>query len=129
MELAAEAKEAGAASVTLVHSRPHLGSSEGQGKKLANRLSKVGVSVVLGKRCQPTENTGKAFKWDENGELKFDEVLWCTGCKPVSAFARPLGNVFTPSGHFDVNAHFQVCHLAFDKDTGLKFATEDGHTR
>jgi thioredoxin reductase len=113
MEVAGEAKEAGAASVTLVHSRPHLGASEKQGRILAKRLHNIGVSVVLGKRCQQVNDTGKSFRWEDNSELTFDEVFWCVGNKPVSAFAHPLGDVLTSRGHFNVNAHFQVCFASW----------------
>ena len=112
--MAGEAKEAGAASVTLMHSGAHLGPSEKQGATMLRRLQRQGVAVELGTRAEAADDSGKRFRVGA-GVKTFSEVFWCVGNKPVSAFGRGLGDVVSPSGHFIVNSHFQVRTITTDK--------------
>lgn len=106
--MAGEAREAGAASVTLVHSGTHLGPSKKQGAAMLKRLQQQGVVVELNARAEACDDSGgKRFRV-AGGAQEFSEVFWCVGNKPVSAFGRGLGDVLSPSGHFVVNSHFQV---------------------
>jgi hypothetical protein len=110
MEIAAEAKEAGAEEVTLVHSSSHLCKSEKQGKVPLRRLEKIGVTVILGEHAKPACGDGKTYIV-KGVETTFDEVFQCTGGRPATDFVKPLGSVLTATGAMDVNASLQVCTI------------------
>lgn len=118
-EVAAEAKTAGAASVTLVHSLPHLMSNEKHGKVPLQRLKKIGVVVILGERAEPVAQEGDPSatsaspgpgQYKIGGEAKsFDLVFKCVGFKQVhGSFITPLGDVLDAQGSIVVNESFQV---------------------
>lgn len=125
IEMAAEAKEAGAEKVALVHSGPFLTGNEAFHKVIEQRLKKIGVDVYLDQRAEfVSSEVGTGL--DEGLELGhggpgqykigkatrvFGMVFSCVGFKTVhSAFVGPLGpDVLKANGCLDVNASFQVC--------------------
>lgn len=107
MEIAAEAKEAGVDSVTMVHSKDFLTNTPEQGKTPLERLKKIGVNVILNAKAEQIED--KTYQV-EGQQQTYDIVYKCFGFTMVHApLVAPLGDVLTPGGAVDVNGSFQVC--------------------
>lgn len=106
MEMAAEAKEAGVDSVTMVHSKDFVTNTPEQGKIPLQRLKKIGVDVLLNSKAEHIEDR----TYQVAGEQRtFDVVYKCFGFSTVhAALVTPLGDVLTPTGAVAVNESFQV---------------------
>lgn len=122
--MAAEAKEAGAERVALVHSGPFLTGNEAFHKVIHERLKKIGVDVYLNQRAEFVSsevgtglNSGLEVGEGGPGQYKlgkatrvFGMVFKCVGFKTVhSSFVGPLGAAaLKPNGCIQVNKSFQV---------------------
>lgn len=105
--MAAEAKEAGVESVTMVHSKDFVTNTPQQGKIPLERLKKIGVNVILNSKAELVED--KTYQIGAE-QKSFDVVFKCFGFKTLHGeLVMPLGNVLTSSGAIDVNESFQVC--------------------
>ena len=124
IEMAAEAKEAGAERVALVHNGPFLTGNETFHKVIHKRLKKIGVDVYLNQRAEFVSSevgtgldAGLELGHGGPGQYRigqatrvFGMVFSCVGFKTVhSSFMGPLGAAaLKPNGCIDVNKSFQV---------------------
>lgn len=111
IEIAGEAAEAGARSVTLAHSGDRIGASNAQHKVLCARLRRAGVRIVLSTHARVADGNGDFVTLDGKDAMHYDHVFWCTGSEVRAAFAESLGADSVQQGYINVNLNLQVCSL------------------